>query len=93
MAHIAENIAQIRDRLTWLEANQHHEKHAIYREVGGLALQVQTLRQEMSKSVISPMNALAWIKLILAFLLPVAALLATGSVESAVRAARLLAGH
>lgn len=96
----ATNIIEIREKLARLETSQFHERHNLYRELaslyralGALESQLQLLRAaQMAATSSSALDVQGWIKLILAFLLPVAVLMATGSAELAARAAKLSHG-
>lgn len=86
-------MTELRERMIRLEMAAHYEREALYREMGGLAMQLHQLRQQLSEaSVMAPMTGGGWAKLGLALLLPLGVLLATGSADKAVHTARALSG-
>lgn len=85
---------ETRDRLLRLEVSNHYEREALYREIGNLALQIHTLKQEVQHaSVLTPVSVTGWLKLALALLLPLAVLLSTGSPRQAMEAAHMAVGR
>lgn len=85
-----DELRAMSDRLLRMETAWHYEREALYREIGGLAWQLHTMRQEIAEAtVLSPVTASGWIKLVLAILLPLAVFLVTGSAERAMHAATI----